>query len=77
MGALCGALSGACAAVHVISSHSKHATTAEQSMGSMRLMQQHSVRLLAVVHVAVKPKRHEVIPEQRKVCCSNHRQGLV
>jgi len=55
----------------------QNAMTAEQSMGSIRFMQQHSVCLLAVVHVVLKPKSHEVTPEQCKVCCGNHRQGLV
>ncbi len=56
MGALCGALSGACAALHVITTHSKDAIKAEQSVGSIRIMQQHSLCKLAVVHVALKPK---------------------
>jgi len=77
MGALCGALSGACAALHIISTCPKDAVMAEQSMESIHFMQQHSVCLLAVVHVAFKPNSHEVTPEQCKVCCGNHRQGLV
>ena len=55
----------------------KDATTAEQSMGSMCIMQQHGVCKLAVVHVALKPTSHEVTPKQCKVCCSDHRQGLI
>jgi len=41
MGALCGALSGTCAALHVISTCPKDATMAVQSMGSIIFMQQH------------------------------------